>query len=109
MFTPWVNAAAKQGVDMKITYYPVLNAPNGSSHAIRVKLDVISAPTKPLISDIFNTPDDEVTEGHYFETGKSYFCDFVTNAPIEAIVMNINNPEVLSQYVIIISREEVTK
>jgi len=104
MLSPWVDAAAKQaGVDMKMTYYPVLNTSNGSSHTIRVKVDIISANGKPLISDVFKTPNDEVTEGFYFEAGKSYFCDFITNSTMGAIAENINNTEALSENLIITS------
>lgn len=99
---PWVDAAYSQAnTDMKITYYPSLVTENGNGHTMRVKLDIISAKDNKIkVTDIFNTSDGS-SPSIYFETGKSYYCDFANNTSSVAIAMNMENLASLSEYLTI--------
>jgi hypothetical protein len=85
MLTELVKTAKTKGVELSLTYYPVLSLDNGNGYTMRVKCDIINVSGNVNMKDIYKTNEDlKLTNG------LSFFCDFNNNEPIGDMTMPVD-------------------
>ncbi len=89
VISPWIDAAAKKGIEVEIEYYPSLCVNNKNGYTMRTICNIKSVPNdKTTASDIFtNTPGSKTI----LTAGSSYVIDLCNNAIVDAVVMPHEN------------------
>lgn len=91
------DAAAKNNIRIKMTYYPSLVCTNGNGYSLKVKISVLESGGNITLGDAFQVSREELA-GLKLDKGVSFYADIITGQRLSGVSMSHELAQITNVY-----------